>query len=233
MNQSLTSERLQKLVECIVLLPIRMRHRHRERAKHRARVNTLIGVRNTLLGATKIAAGNAKTVFNVGMYLIMLDQDIAFFTDDLVNALGDRKRAFIAKQWSVLLYEAAEDLPQLLGRDFRDAAKSLGASEEQIIMLNSSSSELNQFWQTHREFLGSIRNILGAHRDHDALRYAEALETLRPLSVMNLAAELSQHINKLVNVLIELSSLTIGPLAVFRDIVVTGKKKKPRSSGQR
>lgn len=107
------------------------------------------------------------------MYLLLLDQDIAYFTDDLVCAIGDRRRAFLAKQEAILLYEAAEDVPQLLGREFRDAVKALGASAEEIARLNSVSSDLNQFWHGHREFLGRIRNVLAAHRDHDALRYTD------------------------------------------------------------
>jgi hypothetical protein len=157
---------------------------------------------------------------------LLLDQDIAYFTDDLVCAIGDRRRAFLAKQEAVLLYEAAEDLPQLLGREFRDAVNALGASAEQLARLNAVSSELNRFWQGHREFLGTIRNFLAAHRDHDALRYAEALENLKPLEVMARAAELSQLLERLVVVITELASLTVGAAAIMRDMVTSKKKDR-------
>jgi hypothetical protein len=160
------------------------------------------------------------------MYLLLLDQDIAYFTDDLVCAIGDRRRRFLAKHEAVLLYEAGEDLPQLLGRDFRDAVQALGASAEHVARLNSVSSDLNRFWLGHREFLGIIRNALAAHRDHDALRYADALETLKPLEVMSRAAELSQLLERLVGVITELASLTAGPGAIIRDMLATSKKGK-------
>jgi len=184
MNQKTPSERVKNAIERIMLLPVRVRHRRKARAKHRARIDVLTTIRRTLEGAARLRAGNTTTVFNVGMYLLLLDQDIAYFTDDLVCAIGDRRRAFLAKHEAVLLYEAGEDLPQLLGREFRDAVKALGASPEQLSRLNAVSSELNRFWQGHREFLGTIRNALAAHRDHDALRYADALDTLNPLEVM-------------------------------------------------
>jgi hypothetical protein len=41
-----------------------------------------------------LGAGGARAVFNVGMYLLMLDEDLAYFTDDLVSAVGCRRRAF-------------------------------------------------------------------------------------------------------------------------------------------
>jgi len=104
-------------------------------------------VRSTLQHATQMNSENVKIVFNVGLYLLLLDQDLADFTDDLVCAIGDRRRAFIAKHEAVLLYEAAEDLPQLLGHEFRGAVKALGASEEQLSRLNSVSSDLSRFWQ--------------------------------------------------------------------------------------
>jgi len=157
------------------------------------------------------------------LYLLLLDQDLAYFTDDLVYAIGDRKRAFLAKYEAILLYEAAEDLPQLLGREFRDAVKALGASAEQLGRLNSVSSELSRFWQTHREFLGTIRNALGAHRDHDTLRYSDTLNTLKPLAVMTRAAELSQLLRQLVGVVTELVALTANPAVIAQDMLGSRK----------
>jgi hypothetical protein len=224
MKRLAISEQLKNGIERIVLLRVRVSHRRRARAKRKARIAALAAVRHTLQGAARLNAGNAKTVFNVGMYILLLDQDIAYFTDDLVCAIGDRRRAFLAKHEAVLLYEAAEDLPQLLGREFRDLVKTLGASAEQLARINSVSLELNQFWQGHREFLGTIRNALAAHRDHDALRYADTLETLRPFEVMARAAELSQLLERLVGVVTELASLTAGPAAIIRDMAASRKK---------
>lgn len=198
MEHSAVSKQLKNGIERVVLLPMRLRHRARARAKHKVRMQALASVRDTLQRATRMNSGNIKTVFNVGMYLLLLDQDLAYFTDDLVCAIGDRRCAFIAKHEAVLLYEAAEDLPQLLGREFRSAVKALGVSEEQLARLNSLSSELSRFRQIHRNFLGTIRNVLVAHRDHDALRYTESLELLKPLEVMNRAAELSERLRPLL-----------------------------------
>lgn len=222
----LPSEQLKNGIERIVLLPVRFRHRRSARAKRKARIGALETVRNTLQGAARLKAGSAKTVINVGMYLLLLDQDIAYFTDNLICAIGDRRRAFLAKHQAVLLYEAAEDLPQLLGREFRDAVKALGASADQLAHLNAVSSDLNQFWQDNRRFLGTIRNALAAHRDHDSLRYADALEGLRPLEVMGRAAGLSQLLERLVAVITEMASLTTWPAAIIRDMIASSKKAK-------
>ena len=160
------------------------------------------------------------------MYLLLLDQDIAYFTDDLVCAIGDRRRAFLAKHEAVLLYEAAEDLPQMLGREFRDAVKSLGAGTEQLSRFNAVSSDLSRFWREHQEFLGTIRNAVVAHREHDALRYMDALEQLKPLEVMARAAELSQLLERLLGLITEFASMTVGVGATFRDMLASRKRGK-------
>ena len=225
MNQQIQSEWLKNLIERIILFPVQVRHRRAARAKHKTRIATLATVRRTLQGATQVNAESTRTVFNVGLYVLLLDQDIGFFTNDLICAIGDRRRTFVAKHEALLLYEAAEDLPQLLGRDFREAVKRLGASTEQIGQLNSVSSDLNQFWQNHREFLGEIRNALAAHREHDALGYVEALDALKPLDVMRRAAALSQLLDRLIGTITELAQLTVGHAAILRDIVVSGNAK--------
>jgi hypothetical protein len=219
------SEQLQKWIERVVLFRVRVRHRRRSRAKHKARITAIGTVRHTLDGSKRMNAASIATVFNVGLYVLLLDQDIAYFTDDLVCAIGDRRRAFLAKQEAVLLYEAGEDLPQLLGRDFRDAVKALRVSPEQLSNLNQVSSELKRFWQDHREFLHPIRNALAAHRDHDALQYAAALETLKPFEVMARAAELSQLLERLIRVITEFALSNLGPAAILHDMAVS--KKRP------
>lgn len=224
MSDLVLNEDLKDAIERVVAFPFRFRHKLRAREKHRARIEALKTVRNTLDGATKLNAANVKIVFNVGLYVLLLDQDLAFFTDDLVCAIGDRRRAFVAKHEAILLYEAAEDLPQLLGREFRDAVKTLGATAAQIERLNSVSSDLNRFWQRQRDFLGTIRNALAAHRDHDALRYDESLEALKPREVMARGAELSPLLNRLVSVLTGMAQLTVGPEAILRDMLVSTKK---------
>lgn len=224
MENFLLKEQLKNWIERLVLLPVRLRCRARSRPKSKARALALETTRNTLRSATQLNSGNLKTVFNVGMYLLLLDQDLAFFTDDLVCAIGDRRRAFIAKHEAVLLYEAAEDLPQLLGREFRNAVKAVGASEDLLDRLNSVSSDFNTFWQTHREFLGTLRKTLAAHRDHDALLYSESLQLLKPLEVMARAADLSELINRLVGILIELTRLTANPTNILRDMMASSKK---------
>lgn len=218
-------EALRNLLEHVLFLPMRVRQRSSSRSKYTVRSQALATTRRTLKGLCKLKADGHCDVFNVGLYLLLLDQDLADFTDDLVCAIGERRRVFVAKHEAVLLYEAAEDLPQLLGCRFRNAVELLGVSEEQQKRLNAASSELNQFWQGEREFLSKIRNTLAAHREHDALGYLEALEQVRPRDVMARGADLSGRIEKLLNVVTEIARAPSGRGSTLRDMVASSKKR--------
>lgn len=222
----LRSESLKNGVEWVVLLRNRIRYRISSRPKNKARAKALVTVRKTLENASKLNARSITTIFNVSLYLLLLDQDLAYFTADLVRAIGDRRRAFVAKHEAILLYEAAEDVPQLLGRDFRTAINSLGVAPEDLARINAVSSELNKFWQTHRDFLGKIRNALAAHREHNALIYSQRLEELEPLEVMTRGAELSGLLEKLVQALTTVAKLTSNQSVILRD-VLTSKNSIP------
>jgi hypothetical protein len=139
------NESLKNGIERVVLLRNRLRYRLSSRAKNKARAKALATVRRTLQNAEKSNATSIRTVFNVGLYLLLLDQDLAYFTRDLVLAIGDRRRAFVAKHEALLLYEAAEDVPQLLGREFKAAINALGVPPEDLARISAVSSELNKF----------------------------------------------------------------------------------------
>ena len=213
------NETLQDFIDCIVLFPMRFRSRRSFRLKHQERVKALESVRKVLINAEAINAENSKKILDLAFYALLLDQDLAYFTEAIVLAVGDRRRRFFAKNEAILLYEVAKDLPHKLGKDFRQAVSKIGASSCLVADLNSVSSDLNKFWQGYQTFLGSIRNKLAAHREQDSLKYSEFLETLNPLEIMRIGAEFSQLLERLVSVIIQLTQLTAIPKVIIEDIL--------------
>lgn len=220
----MANERLRDGIEKLVSIRKYFRFGSRAKARKRdiTRIKALRSVQQTLQGAAGLKAKNVQTVFNVALYLLQLDQDLAFFTNDMVWAIGDRRRAFVAKYEALLLYEAAEDLPQLLGKKFRDAIRALALPQEQVQKIASISSDLNQFWIKNRKFLGEIRNAVAAHRDHDALRYVTTIDEIKPLEVMTCAAELSALLNRLVQELVRIADFS--PAEILRDVLISVDK---------
>ena len=218
-------ERLKEAIEWVVLLRVRVRHRRTAKKKRHARQQTIATTHRTLNGAKGLNAKSIQAVFNVALYLLLMDDDLAYFTDDLGYAIGESRRRFLAKNEAILLYEAAEDLPQLLGKDFRAAVTALGADDALKKRLNEASSGLHRFWDEHREFLNGIRNAIAAHREHDALSYVDKLEAVKPLEVMGLAAEFSGLLERLIGVLTDIAKLTVGIPAVIGDMKRSSAKK--------
>ena len=170
-------KRLAAAIEYVVLLLVRVRYRRKARTRRLARQQAIATTHRALIGAAGLHARNSQTIFNVGLYVLLLDDDLACFTDDLVCAIDDRRRRFTAKHEAVPLYEAAQDLPQLLGKDFRSAIAALGADDTLTKRLNEASSGLHRFSNEHRSVLNDIRNVVAAHREHDALAYVRTLES--------------------------------------------------------
>jgi hypothetical protein len=117
---------LRELLEWTIFLPVRFRRGRRSKRNNQVRRNAIESVQRSLAPARNIKAEASQTVCNVALYVLLLDDDLSEFTDDMVFARGDRRRRFIAKHEAILLYEAAEDLPQLLGKKFRVAVNDLG-----------------------------------------------------------------------------------------------------------
>jgi len=139
-----------------VLFRNRVRARADARKRRKIRNEALASVRQTLQRATDMHAENIRTVFNVALYLLQIDQDLAYFTSDMVEAIGDRRRAFVAKHKAVLLSEAAEDIPQLLGKKFRDAIAALSVPPERLQGINAVSADLNKCSSKYFQFAPSV-----------------------------------------------------------------------------
>ena len=83
----LENEELNNQIERVVNVRNRRRARATAREKTKARIAAFAAVRKTLQQASDTNAKNVKTVFNVSLYLLLLDEDLAYFTNDLVQAI--------------------------------------------------------------------------------------------------------------------------------------------------
>jgi hypothetical protein len=220
------NESIKNAIERVVLLPVRVRRRKKAAANQTARIAAIDSTISTLRKAQGLKANGTSALYNVALYLLLLDQDLAYFTDDLVCAIGDRRRRFVAKNEAILLYEAAKDLPQLLGKRFRDPLGNLNVPPQLRSAMDSVSSDLSAFWQQHRVFLGAIRNAVAAHREQDALRYQNLLDGIEPLEVMHRAADLSTLLQRLIGAIIDVALLNTDPSALIQDMLGSASQKK-------
>ncbi len=204
-------------IEWIVLLPNRIRLRWDKRGRQRQRDAAIRSVRS-LVEKSGTLFSNNRRIHNISLYTLILDQDIAMMTADMVLAVGKPRRVFVARHLAVLLYEASQDFPDLLGREYREGLRTLAIPDTYFDELKEASKQLNRFKDEHREFLRRIRNLIGAHRDKDAITQLETMEMLEPLDVMRLAAEFQGPLNLLIYLQIKLTAHAGDTRVLGRDL---------------
>ncbi|MGB4068516.1 MAG: hypothetical protein WBK08_10845 [Nitrospira sp.] len=123
------------------------------------------------------------------------------------HASNEWRRKFVARQMAVFLYEASEDLTQLLGHNYREAIRSLGIADELFHELGQISRQLNRFKEANQDFLKRIRTFVGAHRDHNAAVQLDILDNLEPLKVYSLAGDFYAPLKSLVDLQVRLIPL--------------------------
>lgn len=194
LTQGLTLE----LLRNAIAFPSRIRHRW----KNRRRLAASASLQQTLKinGDKAHAAGIAsyRGIYNVALYVAIAEQDLATYSEALVFARSEWHRKFHARGLAVLLFEVAEDLPELLGKQYRQWLKDLKAPEIYLERLNGIGKSINTFRKAHEPFLARVRNYVGAHRDHDAYTQFEVLEKLDVLEVFRMAPQLSEPVRSLI-----------------------------------
>ena len=100
-------------------------YRRAERARGPARESALRTLRREYVRARDAGMADYADIHNLGLFVVSLDQDLAAAFHSSVHEHVAARRSFHVRQLACLLYEAADDLPQLLGRKFRSTLKRL------------------------------------------------------------------------------------------------------------
>lgn len=187
-----------ELLRNIVALPSRLRHLW----KNRKRVAVSTGLQKTLkINGEKARAAGLHTftgIYNAALYVAIAEHDMSTYSEAILLAPSEWHRKFYARGLAVLLFEVAEDLPTLLGKQYRQWLNDLELDPKWLTRLNTITKSIAAFRKSHEPFLSKIRNYVGAHRDHDAYAQFELLKNLDVLEVFRLAATLSVSIRSLI-----------------------------------
>jgi len=167
---------------------------------------TILVVKRTHDQYVKHGFTNHATIHNVALFLLLFERDIAYLKRDAVLALTNRRRQHIARQLSVQLYECSEDMPQLLGKEFRESLVALGAGDAEFKALKKVTKKLSAFKRTHHEALKEIRNVSGAHRDHRAAHQMRVIEDVDLVEVLRISGDLYEPIREFMPFLTALVS---------------------------
>lgn len=155
-------------------------------------------------------------LYNTGLFVALLNRDMATYSESIFFARSAWHRQFHARNLAVLLYETAEDLPQLLGKNYRSWLTDIELDKNWLDSLGTITTQLAQFKSNHSAFLKDVRNYVGAHREHDSLAQINMLESLNALEIYRLAGDLFVPVRKLVEFNTKLMTYMHNPTVMLR-----------------
>jgi len=157
--------------------------------------------------------------YNVCLFILVIEYDLSVLIQYSVKAYTRNwEKKFIARQIAVLLYEAIEDIPQLLGKNYRASLRTIPLWDEAEKELNRISKELNQFKKSHSKMLEELRNFVTAHRDRDAAKQMEIIDNLDSDSIYKLVGDFYDIVNPLVPFITRITRILGNPSVIVHHL---------------
>ena len=113
----------------MLVTPSRIRFRWRNRNRPAVSEDLATVLRERLAEVERAYWPAYRVVYNVGLFAALIDQDIWACSEAVVFARSAWHRRFHAKHLAVLLVEAAEDLTEMLAKEYDDSLRSLGLDD--------------------------------------------------------------------------------------------------------
>lgn len=201
----------------LILIPGRIGHRWKNRNRLAVTAELIATLKKQCGDAQKHGFKNHAVVYNAALFMVLVEQDLSAYSAALYHANSKWHQQFAARGMAVLLYEAAEDIPAVLGKDYRQALRDLGLGDSWLKELNRSAAGFNAFKNKHANFLKTVRNYAGAHKEKNALAQLAVLETLDHMEVHRLGAKFSEPLRSLVDFQMALLNYLKNPFVLFKE----------------
>lgn len=200
----------------LLLIPKRWKFRRKRKGARRASDSLITSLRSRCEEAKRAGSEAYFGIYNAGLFVVLLDRDIGTYNESILFSRSKWHRQFHARNLAVLLYEAADDLPQLLGKSYRGWLVDLELDQAWFDALGEITKKISLFKKDHSSFLNDVRNYVGAHRDQDALSQANMLDGLDPLVIYKLAGELWIPVRALAGYNIKLLEYMHNPAVMLK-----------------
>ena len=136
-----------------------------------------------------------ENIWTACLFVNWVAHDLSILIFDLAYERDEWRRRFIARSIALVLYEIAEDIPAVLGKNFQEALTILAVPDKLQANLRSAQKVVTNFWSSNRKLLNEIRVVSAAHRDHDAMTQLDVIDQIDPLEILRLGLELGNSLN--------------------------------------
>lgn len=174
----------------------------RTRKNLTAKLDAIESLTETLNEQREFAVTSASPhyvrVYDASLFIALLANDILISRGDQLIEHIPVKKNYYSRQLCLLLFEAIEDLPSVLGKDFRKALLAIPVDAGLVDELNQITKKLARLSHNYSADLKKIRTVAGAHRDHDASLQLSVIKTIDSGKIAQIAGELDSILDELV-----------------------------------
>jgi hypothetical protein len=151
--------------------------------------------------ASKLKFESSRIVWNAACFVNILSYDLKIIVRAMMNSKREWEKRMYARQGALLIYEAINDIFELLGKSFRDIIATLPDKESIEASLIEIRTSLNSFKDMNFDKIKEIRHVAAAHRDQDTLKLLQTIYSISWTDSFNICSAFDKIVNKLGAVL--------------------------------
>lgn len=158
-----------------------------------------------------------ELIWNIFGFILLTSYDLKIAGERLILENSPRIKKYFVQQLCILFSEVIQDINQLLGKNFFVALDKMIIPEEKLANIKNAKKEFSRLTEVYKKDLASIRNFVGAHKEHDFLKQIEVIDFINPNKFMKLMSEFDDALNKLAD--------AMSPLYQLMEVFVAKKYK--------
>lgn len=120
-----------------------------------------------------------KLIWNTAGYINITGYDLKIIGRELFFSTNEWQKRYFSRQACLLIYELTNDIPSLLGKDFRSELNKLSDAHTLVMELNLITKAISDYKKDNHERLKNIRNVSVAHRDKDFFEQLSIIESIQ------------------------------------------------------
>ncbi len=143
--------------------------------------------RSTLAALRARGQADVDVIWNAACHVNVVDHDLTalLYFNGVTDEVWARRTA--ARMLATVLYEACDDLSQLLGKKFIEACKVAECYSLIEAAHHEACGQLSDFRKKYEPVLKPIRHQAGAHKEQDALTFLTAVTETNPDAIAEIA----------------------------------------------
>ena len=145
--------------------------------------------RSTIVALRAQGRADVDVIWNAASHVNVVDHDVSALLYFIGMASDVWARRTAARMLATVLYEACDDLSQLLGKRFIEACKTAKCYDRIEPIHRDACGKLSAFRKKHEAVLKPIRNQTGAHKEHDALAFLAVVTETDPDMIAEIASD--------------------------------------------